>query len=635
MVLPKSRNTVGLGHSLMKDRFRGGKSTDRQGDSSGIRRKGQNGETYVTKGSNQDGWMKMRSITEQAALDEFLSTAELAGTDFTAEKLNTLTIVHPDQHNPFLLSADDERKAVSKHAENKNRLTVPRRPPWHEEMTKDELDSQEKASFLDWRRVLAELQESNDLLMTPFERNLEVWRQLWRVVERSDLVVQIVDARNPLLFRSEDLGRYVKEVDAQKENLLLVNKADLMTRAQRKAWADYFQAQGIAYRFFSAFPKEANAGPQKSLSESPETDRQQVATGESASETEKEPLTHADAEGNTDDTTRILTPQELDDIFLTYGSNTEADTDSHKPIQVGLVGYPNVGKSSTINALIGTKKVSVSATPGKTKHFQTIHLSESVILCDCPGLVFPNFATTKAELVCNGILPIDQLREFTGPVGLVSQRIPQAVLEAAYGIRIHTRPLEEGGSGIPTAEELLVAYAVARGFTKTGQGQPDESRAARYILKDYVSGKLLFCHPPPNDPQVDPRTFNAEVDVPRPGPSAEGSEPEEEGIAVDNAVKLGDSHRQPPVSPNAARSTKSSRIDAAFFKSTHGNQGHLTMPFNHKYTEQGAAGKQLSGRKQREMVALANGVGPGEVAQLNSKKHFKGKKGKATTGRDE
>src|SRR5438876_963564 len=82
----------------------------------------------------------------------------------------------------------------------------------------------------------AELVESNDLLMTPFERNLEVWRQLWRVIERSDLVVQIVDARNPLLFRSEDLEKYVKEVDSRKENLLLVNKADMMTVEQRSAW---------------------------------------------------------------------------------------------------------------------------------------------------------------------------------------------------------------------------------------------------------------------------------------------------------------------------------------------------------------------------------------------------------------
>ena len=48
-------------------------------------------------------------------------------------------------------------------------------------------------------------------------------------------------------------------------------------------------------------------------------------------------------------------------------------------------------------------------------------MKTGVILCDCPGLVFPNFASTKAELVCNGILPIDQLREWTGPAELICQ----------------------------------------------------------------------------------------------------------------------------------------------------------------------------------------------------------------------
>ena len=90
--------------------------------------------------------------------------------------------------------------------------------------------------------------EGEDLLVTPFERNLEVWRQLWRVIERSDLVVQIVDARNPLLFRCEDLESYVKEVDPKKNNLLLVNKADMMTLEQRQIWAEYFTKSGINFR---------------------------------------------------------------------------------------------------------------------------------------------------------------------------------------------------------------------------------------------------------------------------------------------------------------------------------------------------------------------------------------------------
>lgn len=288
-----------------------------------------------------------------------------------------------------------------------------------------------------------------------------------------------------------------------------------------------------------------------------------------------------------------------------------------------MVGYPNVGKSSTINALTGAKKVSVSATPGKTKHFQTIHLSDKVVLCDCPGLVFPNFASTKAELVCNGVLPIDQLREYSGPATLVARRIPQAYLEAVYGIRIHTRPLEEGGTGIPTGEELLTAYARRRGFMTQGKGQPDQSRAARYILKDYVNGKLLYVEPPPG--YFDPHEFNRELyDVSQlPAKRRAGITSAMEELSVD-----GDDNSSlvPDMIP-LPQGSKSHKLDKAFFKSTQGNAGHLSMPFNYKYTQQGmaaTAGKQLSGRKLRTMVALEKGIDPSEVARASGKKHFKG-----------
>jgi large subunit GTPase 1 len=295
----------------------------------------------------------------------------------------------------------------------------------------------------------------------------------------------------------------------------------------------------------------------------------------------------------------------------------DADSENSRKTQIGLVGYPNVGKSSTINALIGAKKVSVSSTPGKTKHFQTIHLSERVLLCDCPGLVFPNFATTKAELVCNGILPIDQLREFTGPAGLVAKRIPQVFLEALYGMKIITRPLEEGGTGRPTAEEVLNAYAKARGFTRTGQGQPDESRAARYILKDYVNGKLLFCQPPPSD--IDPIEFNREL-------YDEGHLPEKRRLALAAMDSSMEDHTSVPDSDMVPfeQGPKSKKLDNAFFAQGQGNSAHLRMPFNHKYSQQGtASGKQLSGRKQKTLIALEKDLDPNDIKMLTSKKHFK------------
>uniref|UniRef100_A0A0L8I931 Large subunit GTPase 1 homolog n=2 Tax=Octopus bimaculoides TaxID=37653 RepID=A0A0L8I931_OCTBM len=163
---------------------------------------------------------------------------------------------------------------------------------------------------------------------------------------------------------------------------------------------------------------------------------------------------------------------------------------------LGMVGFPNVGKSSTINAILQTKKVPVSATPGRTKHFQTLFVDKSVMLCDCPGLVFPSFVSTKADLIINGILPIDQLRDHVPPVSLVCQQIPRTILEDIYGIMIPKPDEYDDPDRPPTALELLNAYGYMRGFM-TPSSVPDCPRSSRYILKDYVNGKLLYCHPPP------------------------------------------------------------------------------------------------------------------------------------------
>ena len=85
--------------------------------------------------------------------------------------------------------------------------SIPRRPIWNSQTTKEELDRAEKDSFLKWRRELAEAEEDSGKVFTPFEKNIEFWRQLWRVIERSDLVVQLVDARRPLLFWCPDLEK--------------------------------------------------------------------------------------------------------------------------------------------------------------------------------------------------------------------------------------------------------------------------------------------------------------------------------------------------------------------------------------------------------------------------------------------
>lgn len=112
-------------------------------------------------------------------------------------------------------------------------------------------------------------------------------------------------------------------------------------------------------------------------------------------------------------------------------------------LMVGTVGYPNVGKSSVINVLCGIKRVGVANRPGKTKHFQTLNLDDDLCLCDCPGLVFPSFANSKAEMMTCGVLTIDTMRDYIGPIQLIMSRVPKEHLEAQYKIKLPTRDSDQ------------------------------------------------------------------------------------------------------------------------------------------------------------------------------------------------
>ncbi|XP_041746303.2 large subunit GTPase 1 homolog [Coregonus clupeaformis] len=550
----KKKSAMGLGRSLIKERLNAGRGNKR-------------GDTWLHTSELNDGYdwgrLNLQSVTEQSSMDDFLATAEMAGTEFVAEKLNIKFV--PAEARAGLLTAEETAKLKKLHEENKQLLRIPRRPHWDESTSPEVLQQTERDSFLEWRRELALLEEEQKMFLTPFERNLDFWRQLWRVIERSDIVVQIVDARNPLLFRCPDLECYVKEVSRDKVNLLLVNKADLLTREQRRIWARYFQREGLRAVFWSALvenerleaeekgmeveeqedeksdaenedegmPDNDNVSRRQDVEdnkdekeseedeeedeESDMDEKQQrgeqfkdcVAEGDWQTCSEASEGEEADDEDSIDGSThgsssfhnssRLLTKDELLAIFK---AAHDGPTLKEGELTVGLVGYPNVGKSSTINTILRNKKVSVSVTPGHTKHFQTLYVEPGLCLCDCPGLVMPSFVATKAEMICCGILPIDQIRDHVPAISLVCQTIPRDVLEGTYGINIIRPREDEDPDRIPNYEELLMAYGYMRGFMTT-HGQPDQSRSARYILKDYVVGKLLYCHPPPHISAVD------------------------------------------------------------------------------------------------------------------------------------
>ena len=63
------------------------------------------------------------------------------------------------------------------------------------------------------------------------------------------------------------------------------------------------------------------------------------------------------------------------------------------------------------------------------RHYQTLYVDDDLMLCDCPGLVFPSFVSTRGELILNGILPIDQMRDYVEPVNLISFFILTIILK--------------------------------------------------------------------------------------------------------------------------------------------------------------------------------------------------------------
>jgi large subunit GTPase 1 len=446
---------------------------------------------HLTEGPEAGPTGALQSALEVSDLVEMMNMAELADRDFAGQRGEAVVIM---DRGGAAAALDAERANADRsvaEARHRHRLVIPRRPAWTPgTTTAAELDADERASFLAWRRDLAALESDERLVLTPFEKNLEVWRQLWRVVERSDAVVQVLDARDPLTYRSEDLEAYCADALPARRRLLLLNKSDLLPAALRSAWADHFDMLGLRYAFWSA---KAAADAQKAA--------EAEARGEEAAPAPPPPDAGADPRA------ALLSVPELMALLEAEAraGAAEAAAAGHARASrgqhyvVGLTGYPNVGKSSTINALFGSKKTAVAATPGKTKHFQTLFVGDALCLCDCPGLVMPQFARSKAEMVAAGVIPIDRLTDVRAPVAVVAARVSRAQLEGAYGLRLRRPPAGEPADAPPSAAELLRALAASRGWSGASN-LPDETRAGRRLLKDYVDGRILAVRAPPGAP---------------------------------------------------------------------------------------------------------------------------------------
>ncbi|KRW99507.1 P-loop containing nucleoside triphosphate hydrolase [Pseudocohnilembus persalinus] len=467
----------------------------------------------------------LASVIDQDNLDEFLVTAEQAEKKYDAER--GIRVAKDEQGHEIIYSVNKQDQEMQDFDVQKNKLLqnlrIPRKPKWNTEMTKKELISAENEAFLMWRRGLAQIEKDYYTVhITPYEKNIEVWKQLWRVVERSDILVQIVDGRDPLFYRCEDLESYVKESGSFKQNFLVINKSDLLSKEVRKSWNKYFIENGVDHMFFSAKQEQEKINSQpddknnvlfdldlqlqdqkqenyvnqytianrknliyslQQFVKQQQAQRKQQLFNEKIEIMEKKEKGEETKEDNFDEILKNI-DDELDlggaeflDEAITDNKGKKEQNVKKNPnlVTIGMVGYPNVGKSSVINALCNKKLVGVGNMPGKTKAFQTVFIQDDVLLCDCPGLVFPNAGSTRGEMVLNGVLPIDRIIDYLGPIDLLVSRVPIVVFEQLYSLSIGLNKI--------TADHLLTAYALKKGYVR-GKGEPDEAKSAKLILKN-------------------------------------------------------------------------------------------------------------------------------------------------------
>lgn len=186
---------------------------------------------------------------------------------------------------------------------------------------------------------------------------------------------------------------------------MVINKSDLLPPAVREEWSQYFKENGVEAVFFSALreleqsEKAAEEGPPDSSPSHKEVDihlkRDDANLLQQTDGTTPElPSVPHDPHGKTSVSVHkdILSCDLLVELLSKYREEIFSKrrlsdgTEYSEDLVVGTVGYPNVGKSSLINALLNMKKVSVSQQPGKTRRLQTIPLKgRGIVLCDCPG----------------------------------------------------------------------------------------------------------------------------------------------------------------------------------------------------------------------------------------------------------
>lgn len=253
-----------------------------------------------------------------------------------------------------------------------------------------------------------------------------IWNELYKVIDSSDVVMQVLDARDPMGTRSPQLEKFLREEKKHKHLIFILNKVDLIPNWVTQRWVAILSAEYPTIAFHSS-------------------------------------LTHPFGKGA------------LINILRQFGKLHE----DKKQISVGLIGYPNVGKSSVINTLRSKKVCKVAPIAGETKVWQYITLMRRIFLIDCPGVVNAS-DETDVDKVLKGVVRVEMVESPEDYIEAVLQRVRKEYLTKTYKVEKWEDHLD------------FLKQIAMRSGKLLKKGEPDYAVVSRMVLNDWQRGKLPF-----------------------------------------------------------------------------------------------------------------------------------------------
>lgn len=322
----------------------------------------------------------------------------------------------------------------------------------------DEMDEDDEDGGVAFDEPAGSTMVSTDNSRRAFDK---VFKQ---VVDAADVVLYVLDARDADGTRSKEVERDIMAADGgSKRLILIINKIDLVPPSVLKGWLQHLR------RYFPTLPLKASNGSSQANS----FDHKQLTVKGTA-----ETLFHA---------------------LKSYAHNKQMK----RSVSVGVIGYPNVGKSSVINALMARlNKGSSNACPtgaeaGVTTNLREVKLDSKLKLIDSPGIVFPSAEKTnkksksqeeQARLVLLNAIPPRQIEDPIPAVNLLVKRLSTTENLLSKMLQTYDIPALFPTDGDKTTD-FLIHVARKRGRLGKG-GVPNIESAAMTVINDWRDGRI-------------------------------------------------------------------------------------------------------------------------------------------------